>query len=103
MIEYKHQPIYKYITILILFLLFFMHYESVPKQLYIHVSIVLCVFVIVIDYMIIEHHPPIVSISHTTSIVDNVSDSLSIEDLEKQIDINSTKLKKLHQYLKTKQ
>ena len=117
MFEYKYHPIYKYIAVIVLFLLFMVHYDCISKEKYIPMALIFGVFVILLDYMVIHNHPPLMDNNiepvNNKNIIHNKPernpekddipisnnndelDASDIEELNKQLYQNQIKLEKL--------
>lgn len=63
----KYAPIYKYLALIIIFLLFFIHYNSINKDQYIPIAIVFGIIVCGVDYMSVHNYPSLLDEDYNTN------------------------------------
>jgi hypothetical protein len=59
--EYKYPPIYKYLTLILIFFMFLRHYKVVTHEQYLPITIIFVLTVGMLDYVLIHEHPYLTS------------------------------------------
>ncbi len=55
--EYLFQPIFKYICLILMIFMFLIQYKTINQDSYLSLSIVIIIFVIILDFFYIHKHP----------------------------------------------
>ena len=95
--EYKYHPIYKYLVYLIISYTFLRHQNLMPNDKLLVNTILLTVFVIIVDHMFVHNH-----ITLNQSLADQHIDNTDIKIMEKQLEDEIRKEDKMIEKMKKK-
>jgi hypothetical protein len=95
--EYKYHPIFKYLAFFIIAYMFLRHQKIMPNDLLLLNTLIITIFLIILDYGFIHNHLTLVQ-----PLSDQFFDSTNLKDIEKELDKEVIKEQKIIEKIKKK-